>query len=114
MTTQPEDQIEHIYLAGPMSGYPDHNKAEFMKWADRLEETGAVVFNPITSPQSQVAQKGLLGTQEAYRMCLKTDLNWICEKATTVFFLKGWERSLGARAEHATATALGLHIHYES
>lgn len=109
-----EEQIEHIYLAGPMSGYPDHNRAEFMAWAEKLEGTGAVVFNPINSPQSQAAQSGVLGTEQAYRLCLKTDLTFICEKATTLFMLRGWERSLGARAEHATATALGLAIHYES
>lgn len=105
---------EKIYLAGPMSGIPNHNKAEFLKWEAKLKTTGAEVFNPVTSPSSRLVQSGILSGQAAYRRCLATDLKWICEKATSIFMLRGWETSMGARAEHATATALGLHIHYET
>lgn len=105
---------EKIYLAGPMSGIPDHNKAEFLKWEAKLKTTGAEVFNPITSPASRLVQSGILSGQQAYRRCLALDLKYICEEATSIFLLRGWERSPGACAEHATAVALGLHIHYET
>lgn len=107
-------QGEKIYLAGPMSGIHNHNKAEFMKWEAKLKTTGAEVFNPIMSPASRLVQTGILTGQDAYRRCLALDLKYICEEATSIFMLRGWEGSPGARAEHATASALGLMIHYET
>lgn len=105
---------EKIYLAGPMSGIPDHNKAEFMKWEAKLKTTGAEVFNPATSGASRLVQSGILTGQQAYRRCMALDLKYICEEATSIFMLRGWEKSPGSCAEHATATALGLNIHYET
>ena len=108
---------QKVYIAGPMSGYEDSNRAAFenaeqcfLDW-DWAKEN---IFNPIDHEASLMVQKGLVkDTQEAYRMCLKIDLEWLCEHATHIYMLKGWEKSLGARAEHATAVALGLEIEYE-
>jgi hypothetical protein len=43
---------------------------------------------------------------------LGEDLDWICRKADALAMLPGWRNSRGARAEHATAVALDLHIIY--
>lgn len=105
---------EKIYLAGPMSGIPHYNKPEFIKWEAKLKTTGAEVFNPINSPASRLVQSGILTGQQAYRRCLAMDLKYICEEATSIFLMRGWEKSPGAQAEQATAVALGLNIHYET
>ena len=42
------------------------------------------------------------------RKALGDDLAWICAHADAVVMLPGWEKSLGATAEVATAKALGL------
>ena len=48
---------------------------------------------------------------------IKTRSQWtlqnICRHADALYMLKGWEHSLGARAEHAVAVALRLPIAYE-
>lgn len=103
----------YIYIAGPMSGIKDHNKPAFMSAAYTYERMGFNVFNPIMSKVSRLVQDGKLSGSEAYRRCLALDLKYICETATDILMLKGWETSKGARAEHATAVALGLNIIYE-
>lgn len=47
------------------------------------------------------------------REMLGADLSWICANATHMYMLKGWEKSSGAKAEHALAVALGLEIMYQ-
>ena len=44
------------------------------------------------------------------RDALAADLHWICTQADAVALLPGWETSLGATAEAATARALGLPV----
>jgi hypothetical protein len=51
------------------------------------------------------------------RAALKEDLEFICLEANCVCMLPGWEKSLGANAEHRTAIALqseGMEIVYLS
>jgi hypothetical protein len=43
---------------------------------------------------------------------LAYELTWLCIQADAVAFLPGWEKSLGSRAEHATAVALGKKLIY--
>jgi len=105
---------EKIYLAGPITGYPERNLGEFIKWEQKLLGTGAEVFNPRTSGASKLVDSGVLTGNAASRRCMEVDLTWICQNATSIFFLRGWEGSPGARAEHALAVCLGLHIHYET
>ena len=102
-----------IYIAGPMSGIKDYNAGNFYAASDYFEGIGWEVFNPITSEASILTQAGELRGQQAYRECLFTDLEWICKHATHIYFLSGWEKSLGSKSEHATAVALGLKILYE-
>lgn len=107
-----------IYIAGPMSGIEDHNKPAFIEAERMLREDTDLeideIFNPISHEVSLMVQEGLVrDTQEAYRMCMAIDCDWICKHATHIYMLKGWENSKGAMAEWTLAKCLGLGIWYE-
>jgi len=110
---------EKIYIAGPMSGYEDHNKFAFQMAEDYLislfqEHGDYEIFNPINHEASLMVQKGLVrDTQEAYRMCMAIDCDWICKHATMIYMLHGWEESKGAMAEWTLAKCLGIRIVYQ-
>ena len=50
--------------------------------------------------------------KQPLRIMLGSDLAWICREADAIAMLPGWEKSYGARAEHAVAVALDLQIIY--
>lgn len=107
-----------IYLAGPMSGYPEYNFPAFFSYQGYLEEAGFEVFNPAENDLNNFGS--LENVEAAYkedadaalRKCLGEDLAWICAEADAIAMMPGWERSYGAKAEHATAVALKLQIIY--
>lgn len=111
------DSEEKFYIAGPMSGYPDHNAPAFYAAENILIGSGIPgrnIFNPIRHEGSLMVQQGLVkDTQEAYRMCMAIDCDWICKHATAMYMIRGWEKSRGATAEHALAICLGLNIIYQ-
>lgn len=91
-----------LYLAGPMSGYPESNYPAFHAAAAKLRAEGHFVFNPAEgAPETDHGQ-------DAYRRCMAVDLAWICAHAEGVALLPGWETSKGACAEVALARALGI------
>lgn len=109
---------EKIYIAGPMSGIEDHNKPEFLAAEEYLvalfQGEQPEIFNPINHEASLMVQKGLVrDTQEAYRMCMAIDCDWICKHCTLMYMLKGWEHSKGAMAEWTLAKCLGIRIEYQ-
>lgn len=107
-----------IYIAGPMSGIKDHNKPAFIHaerhLVDLLYGECKEIFNPINHEMSVLVQQGLVrDTQEAYRLCMATDCEWICKHATHMYMLRGWENSKGAMAEWTLAKCLDLTLWYE-
>ncbi|MCY1708374.1 DUF4406 domain-containing protein [Pannonibacter sp. SL95] len=116
--------MKKIYLAGPMTGVPFFNFPAFYKAAEALRSAGHEVFNPAERdnerhgtdistgnvsgcPKQAEAEHGL-----TLRQCLRDDTAYICEHATTIALLPGWENSKGCKAEHALAAALGLEFIY--
>lgn len=109
---------EKIYIAGPMSGIEDHNKPAFIAAEEYLvalfQGEDFEIFNPINHEASLMVQKGLVrDTQEAYRLCMAIDCDWICKQATMIYMLDGWEHSKGAMAEWTLAKCLGIRIVYQ-
>jgi len=118
-----------IYIAGPMTNIPFFNFKSFDKARRKYSLKGWEVFSPadhdrylLDRPQGWMPEeKDSIGPWKAWniqnaptlRVMLGADLNFITQEADAIYMLKGWEKSLGARAEHATATALGLEIIYE-
>ena len=114
-----------IYVAGPMRGYEQFNFPAFAAATDYFRSLGWEVLNPAEKDDEvhgkEMATTNLTGSIEeaeknfgfSLRDALAYDLSWICKNATHIYMLKGWEKSRGAMAEHATAVALDLEIMYE-
>ncbi|EIH1143738.1 DUF4406 domain-containing protein [Escherichia coli] len=95
-------RVLKIYIAGPMTGYPDYNRAAFNAKAIELMAEGHIVLNPAVLP-------GGLCQSEYMDICLA-----MVRSADAIYLLNRWEESVGARAEHAPAEKLGLTVIYES
>ena len=112
----------HVYLAGKMRGVPHFNFLAFYAAEVRLRisDPTATIMNParrdveqhgpsvLASPTGDLADVPQFDLREA----LGLDLAWICEHATEVHMLPGWQTSKGAVAERATAIALGIDVTY--
>lgn len=113
-----------VYVAGPMTGIPHFNFPRFNEVAAVLREAGHTVFNPAERDNERHGRDisidnptGCpdLATQQhgfSLREALAEDLEYICLQANAICMLPGWEKSPGARAEHAVACCLGHNIIY--
>jgi hypothetical protein len=111
-----------IYVAGPMRGIAEFNFPAFHAAAAWLRGKGHEVFNPAErdilatgvdiSQGNETGDNVLAEVKHGFnlREALKDDLEFVCLHADAVVVLPGWESSLGAQAEVATARALGLHV----
>lgn len=90
------------YIAGPMTGYEDHNSPAFHEAEDHLEEFySAACFNPA---KNFGGDTGL--SWETY---LRSDIQAIA-KSRNIYLLQGWRQSRGACFEYLVAKTLGLGI----
>ena len=116
--------MSKVYLAGPMTGYPEFNFPAFHEYAAKLRAEGHEVFSPAErdnerhgvdiSKGNPTGDPKLAKEQHGFnlREALREDLAWICANAEIVAMMPGWEKSKGATAEHATAVALGLGVRF--
>lgn len=120
--------MKKLYLAGPMTGKPYFNFPSFDAHAEELRDLGFEVFSPADHDRELLGKPvGWLPTEEdsegpwqkwsipnapSLRKMLGDDTSYICNEATHIAFLKGWENSKGARAEWALANALDLEMIY--
>ena len=103
-----------IYVAGPMTGYPDFNAAAFDAATQRLRELGHEVACPMETSRriwkqnggSREAFENGKSTDEIYAAYLTADVRDIlwCE---AVALLKGWEGSIGATFEAVVGKMTG-------
>lgn len=84
-----------IYIAGPMRGLEDMNRAAFDRLAAKLRADGHVVINPA----------------ECFNGKPSRDLRGVlsCE---AVVVLGGWQMSKGARLEVEAAVEIGMPVYY--
>jgi len=90
-----------VYLAGPMSGIPEHNYPLFHAEAARLRALGWRVVNPaeINGPNSG-----------GWANCMRRDIEQLVT-CGMVFTLPGYEGSKGAMLEVHIARELGILVH---
>lgn len=98
-----DDRVK-TYIAGPMRGYKDYNFPAFDAARDRLLKLDVVVISPADMDRTLGH-----GTNRDYA---KRDTKAILE-CDAIYMLKGWEKSVGATAEHALAKWAGLTIFYQ-
>lgn len=102
-----------IYIAGPMTGMKDLNVKDFNMAEECLQFNGWSVCNPIRINQDFTAKQIKDGqlTESEKKECARNDLAELLT-CDTIYMLQGWEKSPGARAEHAVAVWIGLSITY--
>jgi nucleoside 2-deoxyribosyltransferase len=95
-----------VYVAGPMTGLPEHNYPQFKRMATLLRERGFTVESPAERPDAQIDHD----TDEtewhewmhsALRQVLLCDM---------LVLLPGWEKSRGACAEVVIAHMLKMPV----
>lgn len=101
----------NAYLAGPMRGYEDYNFKAFFAAESALKDMGHVPINPARHDREIGFNEHVdIADQEYLRNALAWDLGQVC-RCDGVVVLAGWRKSLGARAEVATARAIGIPIY---
>lgn len=110
--------MKKIYIAGPMSGYPEFNFPAFMASETMLKEQGWQVFNPANKDLEEDVHKDesfetgdakkLVSNGWNFRDAYLWDVTKVIE-SDAIFMLPGWENSPGASGEHAVAVAVRKH-----
>lgn len=90
-----------LYLAGPMTGYPDFNHPAFNQAAKQLRKAGYLVVNP--------AENGL-DRDAPWINHMRRDIILMMQSAEAVATLPGYESSRGALIETALAHRLGWRV----
>ena len=106
--------MKKVYIAGPMTGYDQFNKPAFME-AEEMLSPLFDVFNPAVEQEFKDLEEcnGFEPlTPEELKRTVRKDLEGLMD-CDEIFMLKGWERSTGARAEHAVAVWLDMGISYQ-
>jgi Domain of unknown function (DUF4406) len=111
------DRKIRCYIAGPMeSAGGNFNFPLFDHVTKVIREGGWEAYSPaehirkVYGSTEAVLAMDKAARKEVRRRALKEELNWICDHATLVLLLPGWERSPGATAERAVALALGITV----
>lgn len=106
-----------LYIAGPMSGYPEFNFPAFFDAQLELERAGFIVFNPASKEQERELDQQAYAVGDHvkaaeegfnFRECYLWDVSKVIE-ADGIYMLKGWQYSPGAVGEHAVAVAMKRH-----
>jgi len=109
--------LKSVYIAGPMSGYPEFNFPAFFAAQDKLEADGWKVWNPAAKSQEADLDAEAVKTGDNklaiaegfdFRKCYL----WDCEKviySDAIYMLPGWQYSPGAVGEHAVAVTMKKH-----
>lgn len=95
-----------IYIAGPMSGFPEFNRYSFSAAMMGLQKQykSAVVINPSCNFGDRKDLDWSVYMRHSMHQLLMTDM---------IYMLDGWKTSKGASLEHRIAEALELKIVYQ-
>jgi hypothetical protein len=89
------------YIAGPMTGFPNHNYPEFAYVAGVLRDRGVDVRSPHEIDNGSMDRTWDWYMREALKMLAECD---------EILLLVGWQQSRGASLERHVAEALGMKI----
>lgn len=107
-----------LYVAGPMTGYPDFNYPAFAAASERLRAAGFVVISPHELdvdfgdlPDFSLDDPASF-TPAHYAHAIRRDLHAILDEADGIATLTGWHESKGATLEVAVAKAIGISVRH--
>lgn len=101
------------YVCGPMRGQECFNFKNFFYWQVVLEKSGYKVINPAEIDCKAWINDGWIFTDDQHAGILEKDCEIIRNEVDFLFVLTGWENSVGANKEIATAEEKGILIVYE-
>lgn len=97
-----------VYIAGPMTGYPEFNYPAFRDTAARLRRMGFEVISPAElnpiEPSLIVDERY---HQELYPSYIRRDITALLE-CDHICMMRGWQDSKGAALEYHIAHVLGI------
>lgn len=105
-----------VYLSGPMTGRPDHNRAQFDQAAADLRRRGYEVVSPAELDHNAGidldSDDGFTVGDAEYEQYIERDLEAL-DGCDAVVFLEGWSTSGGAGREgrHAIRKGMALFIY---
>jgi len=113
------NRAETVYVAGPMRGYKEFNRAGFTEARQLLRALGYVTICPHEEEEkagfdfdNKMYEEDGLYSDNVFDT-IRRDVDYIL-KCDSIYMLNGWEDSLGAKAEHAVARWAGLNVYYEA
>ncbi len=95
------DASRRLYLAGPMSGYAEHNFPEFNRVAALLRAEGHEVFNPAENADG--------GVQRPRSFYMRRDIPALMD-CDAIAVLPNWQQSRGACLEMWIAIDLNMPV----
>lgn len=101
--------MRKIYIAGPMRGLPQYNYPAFNAAAEWLELLEWDVVNPARMSEEYGTPKEINSDPDLLAALVGDELREV-ENCDAIYLLRGWERSVGAKAELAVALREGLEI----
>ena len=98
-----------IYIAGPIRGLPDNNSSAFNEANDKLRTEGWHAIDPFDFTAALGGVNDVQSNPRLLRAVMDAELAAI-PHLDTIYLLRGWERSEGARAELKVAIENGKQI----
>jgi hypothetical protein len=98
-------KVRRVYLSGPMTGKEDLNFPAFDKARDKLIALGYWVVSPADLERNRPVM--------TYEKALQDDILHLMN-CNTIYLLRGWNDSRGARLEWFVAVSLGFEVMYET
>lgn len=103
--------MRKIYISGAISGLEEQaTRKRFEEAKQRWQALGFPVINPFDLYDE--AKIYYASESIAWGKMMRLDLKAL-EECQTIYMLKGWENSPGARIERDFAVRLGLEVIYE-
>jgi len=93
-----------IYIAGPMSGYPEFNYPAFNAAEQELSDRGFTVLTPVSGELAPTVDEA-----KPWDWYMRRALAQVIE-AEAIALLDGWAASRGATLEREVAVALGMDV----
>lgn len=119
------DPSKRYYIAGPMSGRPQHNFPRFFEVADQLRAQGLQIVSPAEIDSEEVREAALEsvdgGTDDDGKLAgntwgdfLSRDIKIVADEVDGVIAFDEWPMSKGARLEVFTALQLGKPVFWRA